>query len=283
MQSNGSHMTEPRRRNPYQPLRGGPKLRRSVVAFVDLLGYTDMVTNAVKKGQGSQFLRRMKRALDGALRWVLAPDEEDSLRQDVYAVKVFTDNIVIGHPISEDAEGELGHVVFQLGTFQLEMANRGFFVRGGVAIGDLYMDQNIVFGPALIDAYVAERDHARDPRIVLTESAVTAVRRHLAYYAHASHAPQARELFIDADGRYFINYLDTVNIAEEDQGPMLHEVDRHKRRIEQKLREHRGQPPIWSKYTWAANYHNFFCGLCGYDKRHTIDLSRYRMTPSLIT
>lgn len=43
----------------------------------------------------------------------------------------------------------------------------GFLVRGGITIGPLYHDSNIVFGPALVRAATIEKDLARFPRVVL--------------------------------------------------------------------------------------------------------------------
>jgi hypothetical protein len=55
-------------------------------------------------------------------------------------VKGFTDNIVIDYPISQDAEHEMGYTFSTLCFFQLLMITHGFFMRGGNAIGKLYMD-----------------------------------------------------------------------------------------------------------------------------------------------
>ena len=160
------------------------------------------------------------------------------------------------------------------------MTTAGFFVRGGVSIGQLYMDENIVFGPALIDAYAAEQSHARDPRIVLTPAAVSAVKRHLTYYARPHDAPQTREFFLDSDGQCFINYLEAI--VPEVDGPDLRTLRRHKRQVQKMLRRYRTRPPIWSKYAWVAGYHNFFCRQQHCPEQLFIDLSKYQMTPSLI-
>jgi len=167
-----------------------------------------------------------------------------------------------------------------LALFQLEMATAGFFVRGGISIGQLYMDENIVFRPALVDAYVAEHTQARDPRIVLTQSAVTAVKHHLTYYGRPHDAPQTREFFADSDGQYFLNYLEAV-VSDADE-PDLTILNVHKRQVEKTLRRYRARPPIWSKYAWVAGYHNFFCRLQHCPDRHLIDLSTYQLTPSVI-
>src|SRR5258708_21417480 len=76
-----------------------------------------------------------------------------------WEVKAFTDNIVIGCPIylnEPDAEAELGSVLLSVREYQLTMVHAGFFVRGGISISQLYMDDEIVFSDALMEAYSAE-------------------------------------------------------------------------------------------------------------------------------
>lgn len=131
-----------------------------------------------------------------------------------------------------------------------------FFVRGAIAIGDLYMDDITVFGGGLIEAYEAERTLARDLRIVLAPSAQSAVNEHLEYYGRGSHAPQNQDLLRDSDGQFFVNYLDTLIPAVDYFYEK--ELSAHKARIEEKLALYKSRPPIWAKYLWAANCHNFF-------------------------
>jgi hypothetical protein len=116
---------------------------------------------------------------------------------------IYTTGIRGAHPILEDAELELGLGFNQVSYFQMLMTKEGFFVRGAIAVGELYMDDIEVFGAGLMDAYEAERSLARDPRIVHAASAQHAVNRHLAYYGQGSDAPQNRELLLDNDGQYF--------------------------------------------------------------------------------
>jgi len=58
----------------------------------------------------------------------------------------------------------------------------------------------------------------------------------------------------------------------------------HKKKIEEKLADYKSNPPIWSKYAWAANYHNTFCDLHSnwFSDEHRIDVDLYRAKPSLI-
>lgn len=125
---------------------------------------------------------------------------------------------------------------------------------------------------------------ARDPRVVLTEFAVRAVEQHLNYYSSPKHAPQSSELLCDSDGQWFVNYLNCVLYAEDEQGPFYEEFLRHKMAVEAKLSQFKNNPPIFSKYAWVAGYHNFFCDLHHrhFSKEHRIEPDLFSATPRLI-
>lgn len=246
-------------RNPYHKDNQPPEFLQSVVVYMDVLGYKDMWCRAEQDGRQDGFLQQLYEALDEGQRW-LWPNDKDfwPLDKDRYAIKAFTDNIVIGWPVRGDAESELGSIFSSVAYFHFRLANHGFFLRGAISLGDAYVDDVVVLGSAFLEAYEGEAQ-AANPRIILTESATNAVRKHLSYYSRLDHAPQHRDLFQDSDGKWFVNYLETVLIAEREQGPFYDELLRHKERIEERLREFRADLRIKRKYDWVASYHNYFC------------------------
>lgn len=72
------------------------------------------------------------------------------------------------------------------------MTLEGFFVRGGVSIGDYYTNEYLSFGPALLEAHNIESCSAKTPRIVLSKDAKDLVKHHLTYYSNPKYAPQVR-------------------------------------------------------------------------------------------
>jgi hypothetical protein len=272
-------------RNPYHQDDGSRVVRPSVVVWLDILGFLEMARAAHRDGTENEFLARSYAGLErGRTQWL---EQDESYSKDEYALKSFTDNIVIGWPISDDAETELGGAFRAVAGFQFEMINAGFFIRGAISVGDVYVDDIAVVGGGLIEAYEGESTLARDPRIVLTSSATKAVEQHLKYYGSRSgggaHAPQNRDLLKDADGQLFINYLDDTVLYEYDD-PQYEVLNRHKLRISEKLEEYKSRPAIWNKYAWVARYHNYFCDLHSshFNETHKIDVGRFELSPSLI-
>lgn len=52
---------------------------------------------------------------------------------------------------------------------QLELMGLGILIRGGIAIGPLYHSGQIVYGPAMNQAYLLESVYAVYPHIILDE------------------------------------------------------------------------------------------------------------------
>jgi hypothetical protein len=276
-------------RNPYENVEGAPQLRRSVFVFMDILGYENMTRVAELDGTQQELLQKLHSTLSKERKALEGKHEglavlKKLMPKDRYALKAFTDNIVIAWPIIEDAEIELGTAFSKVAWFQFNMALEGFFIRGAISIGEAYVDDIVVFGDALTQAHTGESKLARDPRIILTESAVAAVKQHLNYYASSKFAPQVKELLQDSDGQWFVNYLDTILIAEDERGPFYEEFLKHKTAVETRLAEYRGNPLIFSKYVWVAGYHNCFCDLHPryFSNEHKIDTALFRATPKLI-
>lgn len=233
----------------------------SAVAWLDILGFRDALEKARAQNEEQQLLE----LLAGALK-ELVPRMKPSLdfNPPKWVVKGFTDNFVVGFPLvvfNAPTRGmpELNIVMGRAGRFQLELAQAGFFVRGGVSVGPLYMDENLVYGAALIDAYEAETQRAREPRIILTASARAVVDEEAKRWALGPFtAPDDASLWQDSDGEVLINYLNGVVEFENEVGCDDDTFRRHGEVIRGKLIDYANDPRKRSKYEWAARYHNAF-------------------------
>jgi len=244
--------------NPYKDSDGAPRLRRSVAAWLDILGYRDYMKAAFnEEGKGQKELVRLRNALDVAYRDL----KERSNRENPFGdtapqVRSFTDNLIIGYPISEHgwwAVENLNSVIYYISFLQAELARKGYFLRGAISVGELYIDEDIVFGPALMEAYQAEQNLAVYPRVILCDSAEME-------YRDPRRERKVSNLLIDSDQHVFVDYLDnTVMIAYPDDRPFTEFLEGHKTSVVAKLKEFTNKPYIRAKYDWAAIYHNSFC------------------------
>lgn len=243
----------------------------SFVCYADILGYSHLSTNAINSGEAEIFLKSLRKALSSA--YARIREHSKGIADDpFYGVKVFTDNIVVGYPLHKPdwdyGEPELADILDTFSELQCSLAMEGFFLRGGIAFGDHYMDEDIVFGDALLEAVKQDKSGGA-PCISLAKSAVEKVRRQLGFYGEdANWAPHHYHLLEDSDGTIFLNYLGEAFCAFPDAGPFFEVIEAHQQHVTKGLIENKAVPGIRAKYEWAARYHNFVCR--NFAERHPV-------------
>ncbi|AMR78539.1 hypothetical protein [Cupriavidus nantongensis] len=236
---------------------GKPVHRLSYCAFLDVLGFSARVGASYKDQTHNELLERFH----GILARSIATLKDTRDEYSMLYFKSFTDNVVLAHPrYSSDMEAEFGAILDVINEYQLKMALDGFFIRGGLAVGQLFIDDNSAYGAALIEAYRLESSIAVNPVVVLCDNTMRLVDEHIRYYAGES-APQHQDVLKGPDGRYFLNYL-TACAVGDDFGELHLDVTslrRHKEQIEASLQAYATVPAVFAKFAWLASYHNYFC------------------------
>jgi hypothetical protein len=138
---------------------------------------------------------------------------------------------------------------------QLSLALQGEFVRGSICIGDIFTDNGLLFGPALVKAYELESIYAIFPRII--------VDRNLIWETKKQDSIAVSEEFVKRgeEGAYYLDYLFAVinqryrNFGSDRANELLLQ---HQQVLENiiksdisKMNERTKQ-----KYIWLAQYHN---------------------------
>jgi len=234
---------------------GKPVHRLSYCAFLDVLGFSERIRTSYKDGTANTLLE----SFHGILAKSIARLKEDTDESMLY-FKSFTDNVVLAHPrFSDDMESEFGFTLWPIREYQFQMALKGFFIRGGLAVDQLFMDENSVYGMALLTAHDLESKVAVNPIVVLCDNTMKLVDKHIGYYSGEA-APQVRDVLKGPDGRYFLNYLAEC-IIEGDEREYLDakSLRRHKKQVESALKTYALIPAVFSKFAWLAAYHNYFC------------------------
>lgn len=128
---------------------------KRIVAFVDILGFQTLINDSVcDTGLRRKVLDVMK-----VIKSIRDGNIEDT------QVTTFSDSAVISYPLN--MRGALLYTIIDIIHLQLELGYRGIMLRGGIAIGDLYHADDIVFGPAMNEAYFLESKVAKFPRVVI--------------------------------------------------------------------------------------------------------------------
>lgn len=231
---------------------GEPTFRRSFAVYMDHLG-----TKQQMKTFAPEDLRDYLQLID-AFMWTL----HDPLWQNEdQALSTFSDNFILGIIFDEDRPGGSGlNPAFSaIAFYELVMTTEKIPIRGGIALGDLYMDERTVIGPALVEAVELEENQAKYPRIILSKDCIEVVHKDLGYYNadFRKLSPWNEDLLVDVDGEIFVNYLSCVS-GIDNEVAQLQALAEHSDAIRSELqKDHSGR--IRMKWRWLADYHNYFC------------------------
>lgn len=166
--------------------------------------------------------------------------------------KIFSDNIIIAIPKTEGANSTKESIKRDLiveiaAYFQVLAYKYSLLTRGSVVIGDLYLDNNFVYGKALTRAHELESKVAIYPRIVVDEK-----------YSDIFKMSQYIRKFIykDSDGVEYLNsfecYFDIAKIYKEDEIKHIRQI------LWSKLKD--SNPTVVNqKIFWLINIFNQFC------------------------
>src|ERR1035441_4134683 len=105
----------------------------SFCAYLDILGFKKAIEEAYTKKGEQKLLSEIVEAFDQSA----AAIKDMAKDSPTMAVKFFTDNVIVGCRQRVHLGTELGLLCVLLARFQLEMACKGFFIRGGISLGTL--------------------------------------------------------------------------------------------------------------------------------------------------
>lgn len=217
-----------------------------VVAFIDVLG----ATNAILR-QADESLAVIHTIYKNAAT-VFPMFQEPGLERP--KVKIFSDNIVVAlsydatHPKTE----ALRAVAVMSAALQAEFLVRGWLTRGGIASGDFFMDDVMVWGPALVRVYELESRVAHFPRVVIEPDLAKECGLEL-ILQHTRNTNSLGYAFgRDADGMFRVEPLLDVGGFGVTANLIFNSFE--KGLLEKRLSEHRGDTKVCQKWIWMAHH-----------------------------
>ena len=120
--------------------------------------------------------------------------------------KILSDSVIIF--IDAEIEDSFPTLLTICTQLQRALANRDdpILLRGGIAKGSLYYEDDIIYGQGLTKAYLLESNLAKYPRVIFTGETLEAGQKSTKYMFPALDV-MCREFAKDKDGLYFIDYL----------------------------------------------------------------------------
>lgn len=222
------------------------------VAFVDILGFSDIVRNSEHSPHQASALvgvleRIRARSLGGA---------GDDLFGVDFKVQSFSDTIVLSDKV---AESGLKWLLYSVEELTLDLLAQGILTRGGIAKGLMYHSEGVAFGPAFLNAYYLESTIANYPRVVVDRSVHNDYRaRNKQTWETGEFAPRLTHA---DDGPV---YLDIFRKFKKLSGPrvasqLMTTGQSCRACIQNQLNNSIYNPRHFEKLSWLARYWNSAC------------------------
>ena len=176
------------------------KTEEHIVAFIDLLGASEQIYK-----DADYSLNAAHTAYDMAMKLYT---QFPTLLQGKLKINIFSDNIVVSAPITDDNKlSMLKSVVTFSALIQAQFLLGNILVRGGITKGSFFADELMVWGKALVDAYSVESSIAIYPRIVI----------HPEVIGEFGLARDKQGLWIqqDRDRLFFVDYMNPKTMRED--------------------------------------------------------------------
>ena len=173
------------------------------IAFIDILGFKEMINNCPFEEIHRMYRRRMKMPMD-----FFSHDGKPVLDINAIQMKVMSDSVCffVDRTITNSLVGLVATCLY----FQVDLLRQSKPVlsRGAITHGEIYADGDILFGPGFVKAYLMEEKSAIYPRIIMTKETIDTAREQIAP-AEADYIPD--HTFLDFDEFYTIDCCELLD------------------------------------------------------------------------
>ncbi|RGC97242.1 hypothetical protein DW194_17090 [Subdoligranulum sp. AM16-9] len=173
------------------------KYENCYIAFLDLLGFKELV----KTHTCEQILKIFDEIKS---QYMITRDEDKKPLVDPKKIhfKIMSDSICFY--VSSHISNSLPVLISLCAYFQVRLwrLEHPILVRGGIVKGDIYANDDIMFGTGLTNAYLLEEKNAKVPRIIITKET-----------AETCNADESAKTYMqgfllrDSDGFYYVDSL----------------------------------------------------------------------------
>jgi hypothetical protein len=187
--------------------------RKSLLAYLDIQGFKKKVYKSLKFGEEADAIYELLRVHHRTTQIINEGKEAPSVEMTKLKGTSFSDNIVISLPGMNDKT--FRSFVHLVTYFQWETTDYYSFLRGAIVFGDICHTKELIFGPAIIQAYEMERKVAVWPRVVVDPQLIGLLSEENRQYVFDI------MLSKDVNGLPFVDYLRYIflsKLVEETNG-----------------------------------------------------------------
>lgn len=227
------------------------KYEYRLVAFIDLLGFKDLVSTFETQPNIFEWTLSKLRALDAMKQMVYGFPEELDVHMEY---TVFSDSIVLSSRIPEDP---VNTSLYQIAFTCSMLLRAGLFARGAIVDGYLYHKDNIILGQGMIDAYSQESTKALYPRVIVSENIIDRYHQEIQTSPLKGKIQAWSNTLIrkDSDGYNYLDTLQSIPSALFKDG-FIPFLETTRTVIINRLNEYKENETIFGKYEWFRKYYN---------------------------
>ena len=174
------------------------KFDKYIIAYIDFLGIKQKM-NTNGSYESLQILKFLLWGIQRTASYISSINEIDE-----FDIKIFSDNIVIAQKVNEGRiSDQIISIINLVSAIQFHaLMQFDFWLRGGITIGELFIDNAVVWGTSLIEAYAIENNLANYPRVIVSKKILNAYdeckNKSLNLYALIKE---------DFDGLWFVDFM----------------------------------------------------------------------------
>lgn len=228
----------------------------SLVSFFDILGFKNIVEGNKEAAHIFNIVSHFKRHS--------SPDEELA---SLFKLKftLFSDTVVRSVNLFPKENKEypaeiLFHELIDLIHIQCSLLHKNILIRGALSIGKIFHQDDIIFGPALNEAYTLENNKARFPRIIFKKSLIDKMSDIFFPNPGEDERGSNKEFILSMlregkDNIYFLDYLRFICEEMDTPNDYLNFLTHHKKLILDNYSDTLDSKTK-CKYIWLCEYHN---------------------------
>lgn len=235
-------------------------------AFLDVLGFKEKVKDFENENQdSSELVKFYTNDCRDYIKRLLKLNDKEHIQ-----FQIFSDSIILYCKVDLDIykPKKLSNLLIAIAKIQNFMSSRGFWLRGGLSKGKLYIDEktNVLLGSALIKAYELEDKYAVTPRVILDldfysiyggrNNFVEVINSYVVGKAYSSWKGEVlcepfgyplSNIHIHEDNLVFINFFNDYLVSADNSKRLLEASDIL-------LKEIYSSPKVYDKLMWLKMY-----------------------------
>ena len=185
------------------------------VAFLDILGFKNLVNSP---DYSCEEIMNIYDVVQYRYETFFANDAD--INGNI-KMKIMSDSVCLY--IRTDFPDSLFYLIAYCTAFQCDLfGTKGLLLRGGITSGAMYAKDDVIFGPALTEAYLLEEKNAKVPRIIIRKKTIDEGMNGM----DEDNAKLLwKALFRDDDSFYTLNYFWFLALAKDKNNEVLNHVN----------------------------------------------------------